>query len=276
STTIASLAIDTAEETKQFEIDEFAATPPPPPAYRTTSRMFVRSQAPIPFPSDAEVARLLALPTLPPSPLTLLSSPLPQIPPPRTSPTYAQAPQGCRAAMMRAAPSPTPSPPLLLPSTAHKADIPEADIPPRKRLLLTAPTFRFEVWESSAAAARQSGSTVARRVDYSFVDTVDGSIRASERRNMDAIEVVNLRVSYQADVRKRESKEFYTRHQDAQGDHAALRDEVDTLRRYLSFMYTTHEQERVEAHQALDRSKAHNRALKARIAVLETQASGRR
>ncbi|GKF38494.1 hypothetical protein Tco_0118555, partial [Tanacetum coccineum] len=164
-----------AENTEAFKTDESAATPPAPPAYHTTSRM--------------------------------------SIPPPRTSPTYAQAPQGCRAAMMRAAPSPTPSPPLLLPSTAHKADIPEADIPPRKRLLLTAPTPRFKVGESSVvAAARQSGSTVARRVDCSFVDTVDGSIRASERRNMDAIEVVNLRVSYQADVRKRESKEFYTRH----------------------------------------------------------------
>ncbi|GJX36929.1 hypothetical protein Tco_0248486 [Tanacetum coccineum] len=91
-------------------------------------------------------------------------------------------------------------------------------------------------------------------------------------RTMAAIEVVNLRVSYQVNVHRRESKEFYTQHQDAQGDRAALRDEVDTLRRYLSSLYTTHEQKRVEARQALDRSKAHNNALEARIAVLETQA----
>nr|GFA80804.1 hypothetical protein [Tanacetum cinerariifolium] len=45
----------------------------------------------IPFPFEEEVARILSLPTTPPSPLTLVSSPLPQIPPP-TSPTYAQAP----------------------------------------------------------------------------------------------------------------------------------------------------------------------------------------
>ncbi|GKE85217.1 hypothetical protein Tco_1558959 [Tanacetum coccineum] len=80
STTV-SLGVDTllsVEETEPFETDESAATPPPPPpAYRTTSRMFVRSQEPIPFPAEVEVARLLALRTPRPSPLTLLSSPLP-------------------------------------------------------------------------------------------------------------------------------------------------------------------------------------------------------
>nr|GEZ53505.1 hypothetical protein [Tanacetum cinerariifolium] len=77
---IASPVIDlvpSVEETEPFETDESVATPPLPPAYRTTSRMFVRSHAPIPFPSEAEVSRLLALHTPPPSPLTPLSSPLP-------------------------------------------------------------------------------------------------------------------------------------------------------------------------------------------------------
>ncbi|GKB99038.1 hypothetical protein Tco_0985175, partial [Tanacetum coccineum] len=96
--------VPSAEETEPFETDESAATPPPPPpAYRTTARMSIRSQAPIPFPSGAEVARLLAIPTPPPSALTSLSSLLPQIPsppspvpsPPTTSPTYAEAPLGC-------------------------------------------------------------------------------------------------------------------------------------------------------------------------------------
>ncbi|GKE92408.1 hypothetical protein Tco_1573503 [Tanacetum coccineum] len=162
---------------------------------------------------------------------------------------------GYRAARIRlGAASPLPLP---TPSNSRRADILEADIPPQKRLCLTAPIPRFEVGESSAAAAaRQSGSTVARRVDYSFVDTVDASIRTSERRTMAAIEVVNLRVSYQADVRRRESEEFYTRHQDAQGDRVALRDEVDTLRMYLSSLCTTHEQERVKAH-ADDRATGH-------------------
>ncbi|GJR02856.1 hypothetical protein Tco_0525840 [Tanacetum coccineum] len=244
--------VPSAKETKPFETDESAATPPPPPpAYRTTSRMSVRTQTPIPFPSEEEVARLFALPTPPPSPLTLLSSPLPHIPSP---------------------PSHHPLP-LPAPSTSRIADIPEAELPPRKRLLLTAPTPRFEIGESStAAAARQPRSTMARRVDYGFVDTLDASIRASEQKAMAAVELVNLRVNYQASVHRRESEEFQTRHQDAQDDRAALRDEVDTLRRYLSSLCTTHEQERVEARQALDRSEAHIRALEARIAVLETQA----
>ncbi|GJU15398.1 hypothetical protein Tco_1143364 [Tanacetum coccineum] len=66
-----------AKVPEPVETDESAAAPPPPPAYHTTSRMHVRSQGSIPFPSEAEVDRLLALPTPPPSPLTPLSSPLP-------------------------------------------------------------------------------------------------------------------------------------------------------------------------------------------------------
>ncbi|GKC17111.1 hypothetical protein Tco_1013893, partial [Tanacetum coccineum] len=117
STTIAYPAINLVpftEETKPFETDESAATPSPPPAYRVTSRMSIRSETPIPFPYEEEVARLLALPTPPPSPLTLLSSPFPQIPSPPTSPTYAQAPLGYREAMMRATTSPIPLPSSFL------------------------------------------------------------------------------------------------------------------------------------------------------------------
>ncbi|GJX95558.1 hypothetical protein Tco_0351356 [Tanacetum coccineum] len=67
-------------------------------------------------------------------------------------------------------------------------------MPLRRRLLLTAPTPRFEVGESSAVAAvRQPGSTMARRVDHSFVDTVDTRVRDTKRRTMAAVEVVNLR-----------------------------------------------------------------------------------
>ncbi|GKD18516.1 hypothetical protein Tco_1207674 [Tanacetum coccineum] len=56
--------------------------------------------------------------------------------------------------------------PLSAPSTSHRDDIPEVDTPPPKRLLLTTPTPRVEVRESSAAAAatRQPESTMARRV----------------------------------------------------------------------------------------------------------------
>ncbi|GJU70140.1 hypothetical protein Tco_1256399 [Tanacetum coccineum] len=43
--------------------------------------------------------------------------------------------------------------PLPAPSTTRRADVPEADTPPRKRLLLTAPRPGCEVGESSTAAA---------------------------------------------------------------------------------------------------------------------------
>ncbi|GJV72436.1 hypothetical protein Tco_1492431 [Tanacetum coccineum] len=59
------------------------------------------------------------------------------------------------------------------PSTSRRADIPEADTPPRKRLLLTTPRPACEVGESSAAAARQPGPTMAHRVDHSHVDTME-------------------------------------------------------------------------------------------------------
>ncbi|GKF60614.1 hypothetical protein Tco_0177400 [Tanacetum coccineum] len=75
-----------AEETEPFETDESAATPPPHPAYRVTSRISIPAPVPTPVWSDAEVARHLAISTLPSSPLSPWSSPLPpplpQIPSP--------------------------------------------------------------------------------------------------------------------------------------------------------------------------------------------------
>ncbi|GJW48198.1 hypothetical protein Tco_0079844 [Tanacetum coccineum] len=49
-----------------------------------------------------------------------------------------------------------------------------------------------------------------------FVNTMATRVRDTKRRTMAAVEVVNLRVSYQADVRRRESLGFYSRHQEAQ------------------------------------------------------------
>ncbi|GKF78006.1 hypothetical protein Tco_0230476, partial [Tanacetum coccineum] len=114
----------------------------------------------------------------------------------------------------------------------------------------TPPLPGCEVGESSAAtAARQPGPTMARRVDCSSVDTVETRVRDTERRMMAALEVVNLRVSYQK-------------------DRAAVRAEIEVLRRER----LTYEQESMEKHQALARSEAYSRAIEARITVLETQA----
>ncbi|GJX73901.1 hypothetical protein Tco_0312496 [Tanacetum coccineum] len=126
-------------------------------------------------------------------------APTPPLPPfflsPRIRPPHTRA---AMRQMRAAAPStyhsllPSGTPPLLpiplpAPSTSRRADIPEADTPPRKRLLLTTPRPECEVGESSAAAAaRQPGPTMAHRVDCSSVDTIETRIRDTERRMMTA------------------------------------------------------------------------------------------
>ncbi|GKF85192.1 hypothetical protein Tco_0250090, partial [Tanacetum coccineum] len=69
--------------------------------------------------------------------------------------------------------------PLPAPSTSRRADIPQADTPPCKRLLLTTPRPGCEVGGSSAtAAARQPGPTIETRP------------RDTERRIMTTLEIV--------------------------------------------------------------------------------------
>ncbi|GJY56115.1 hypothetical protein Tco_0455230 [Tanacetum coccineum] len=80
STAVALPTVDhapSAEETEPFEIDESATTPPPHPTYWVTARISIRDEPPTPFWIDTEVARLLGIPTPPPSPLSPWSLPLP-------------------------------------------------------------------------------------------------------------------------------------------------------------------------------------------------------
>nr|GFA48597.1 hypothetical protein [Tanacetum cinerariifolium] len=84
--------------------------------------------------------------------------------------------------------------PLSTPSTSRRARIPEADTPPQNRPLLDTPRPGCEVGKSSAAAARRPGPTIAHGVDCSYVET---RLRDTKRRMMAALELVNLRVSYQ-------------------------------------------------------------------------------
>ncbi|GKA30944.1 putative reverse transcriptase domain-containing protein [Tanacetum coccineum] len=123
-------------------------------------------------------------------------------------------------------------------------------MPPRRRFILTAPPPRCDVAESSAAAAR------ALRDQYDFVDTVEvghglihslghdaqtiaraadraedigyvRALQASEHRMMTSIKEVNLRVSYQAQVHRKESEDFYTQLLDARTYHRDIRLEID-------------------------------------------------
>ncbi|GJZ21849.1 putative reverse transcriptase domain-containing protein [Tanacetum coccineum] len=129
-----------------------------PPVHRMTTRISIRDEPSISLPPREEVERLLALTTPPPSSLTLLSSPLTQIPSP---------------------PLPIPPPP---PNSPTHIEIPVSCLPLRKRLRFAYPTPSREVRESLAAgAARQDRPTIARDDPYSiaredlygFVNIVD-------------------------------------------------------------------------------------------------------
>nr|GEX66286.1 hypothetical protein [Tanacetum cinerariifolium] len=170
-------------------------------------------------------------------------------------------------------------------------DILEEDMPPRRRFVLTAPLPGCDVAKSSAAAR-------APRSQYNFVDTVkvgQGLIRspghdtrtiaraadraedvgyvkalqASERMMMTSIEEVNLRVSYQAQVRRQESANFYTQLLDARTNHKDIRLEIDVVRGQR----TAYKIELQEVHQAYLSFEDRNKALLARLETLETHMS---
>ncbi|GJY56073.1 hypothetical protein Tco_0455188 [Tanacetum coccineum] len=204
--------VPSAGDTEAFETDEYAATPRSPqtrvPFSQTRlcrARKTVRLKPPMSASMKARIAEHAIAP----------------IPP--TNPTYNQAPLGHRAAMIR-----------------MRDDIPEEDMPPRRRFVLTAPPPRYDVAESYAAAAAR-----VPRGQYDFVNAVEAgqglihspghdtrtiaraadraedvgyvrALQASEHRMMTSIEEVNLRVSYQAQVRRKKSEDFYTQLLDAQ------------------------------------------------------------
>ncbi|GKA96056.1 hypothetical protein Tco_0818151 [Tanacetum coccineum] len=96
-----------AEETKPFETDESAATPPPHPVYRVTTRISILAPVPTPVWSDVEVSKILAISTPLSSPLSPWSSPLPHIPSPPLPPILSPLPVSPPLPQI-------PSPPLLV------------------------------------------------------------------------------------------------------------------------------------------------------------------
>nr|GEV17390.1 putative reverse transcriptase domain-containing protein [Tanacetum cinerariifolium] len=175
----------------------------------------------------------------------------------------------------------------------RRDDILEEDMPSRRRFALTGPPPGCDVAESSAAAAAR-----ALRSQYNFVNTVEAghglicspghdtrtinraadraedvsyvrALQASERRMMTSIEEVNLRVSYQAQVRRQEGVNFYTQLLDAQTDHRDIRLEIDVVRGQM----TAYEAEPHEVHQDYLSSEARNKELLAQLETLETHMS---
>ncbi|GKE03168.1 hypothetical protein Tco_1395186 [Tanacetum coccineum] len=233
--------VPSAEDTEAFETDESAPTPVPSPR-RRRARISVRPQTLMSAATKALIAAVAAaLPSSPPpSPLTLLSSllpwilspPLPLPSPPTTSPTYDEAPLGYRVAKIRLRvaspsthhPSEIPSSPMLLPSTSHRYDTLEADMPLQKRARFTASTGRFE----------------------------DGMVRDIEERAPTTVEGLSQRVTDLSTTLAQDTHEIYVRLEDAQDDRALQRARVNTLfrdRRYHLHTAVLIEREARKCHQ---------------------------
>ncbi|GJV51496.1 hypothetical protein Tco_1447237 [Tanacetum coccineum] len=72
--------------------------------------------------------------------------------------------------------------------------------------------------------------TIARAADKAKDVGYVRALKASEHRMMTSIEEVNLRFSYQAQIRKQESEDFYTQLHDARTDRKDIRLEIDVVR----------------------------------------------
>ncbi|GKD61949.1 hypothetical protein Tco_1299458, partial [Tanacetum coccineum] len=211
---------------------------------------------------------ILAIPTPPSSPLSPWSLPLPQIPSPpppaslplplpplptHITPTYEEAPLGYKVIGIRLREAPL--------SHVHETEIPEICLPLRKKLCRTAPAPRYEVEESSAAAAaRQVGPAVAREDPYRFVDIVDAAIGCPMSRELDygitdtwddlvgaiqeiaptTLEGVNERVTELSTTFDQETSIMYGMMDEARDDQALLRGRVNTLFRDRQFYHRTH------------------------------------
>nr|GEX25813.1 hypothetical protein [Tanacetum cinerariifolium] len=149
---------DPEEDAEKYEDDETEDEPiiPPPSTATTGARITVRLQAAISLPPDADVERLLAMPTPSPSPLTSLLPP-------------SAGEHLVRCTTPAALPSPSLPPPLHMPPPIDRRDdTPEIEMPPRKRLCLSTLGSRYEDGESSTARQIRG-----QGIDYGFISTLD-------------------------------------------------------------------------------------------------------
>nr|GEU68484.1 reverse transcriptase domain-containing protein [Tanacetum cinerariifolium] len=154
-------------------------------------------------------------------------------------------------------------PPMLASMKARIAEHVAAPIPPTSPVYDQAPLGHRTamISESSAAAARPP------RGQYDFVDTVESGQGLIHSLGHDARTIA--RAADRAEVRRRESKDFYTQLHDTQTDRIDIRLEIDVVRGQR----TAYETELHEVRQAYLSSEAQNKALFARLETLETHNS---
>nr|GEW89443.1 hypothetical protein [Tanacetum cinerariifolium] len=234
---------DEEEEDKEEEDEQEEEHPaltdsiPPPLVHRTTARISIPVQAPTPLWSEADINRLLAIPSPPPSPLSAcyfpstttyctstyqgicghakscctihyILAPRSETPPSGTPP-------------LLPIPLPTSSPSLLLPSTSHRLDVLEFTLPPQKRLCI-ALGLRYKVGESSYAPTARP--IRGYRADYGFVATLDDKIRCNPDRD------VGYGITDTWDEML-ETDEIYGRLDDAQDDRLLMSGQLNMLHR---------------------------------------------
>ncbi|GJV91916.1 hypothetical protein Tco_1539729 [Tanacetum coccineum] len=258
-------------DTKAFETDESAPTPRSPqtivPFAQTRLRKARKTVRLEPQMSASMEARIVEYAAAPTPPLPVASPPLPLPSPLTTSPTDAGAPLGYRAAgiQMRAAAA---SPPLLLPSTSHRTDVPEAEMPPWKRACFTTPALEFEIGESSAAgAARRPGPTPE-------ADAWDEIVEAMMEIAPTTLEGVDQRVTELDTTVRQRTEEFQVRFEEAYDDRAYLRARVNTLfrdRPYHRHTALALDREVVYARIAWTGSEERSAAIEAHVRTLEAQ-----
>nr|GFB09488.1 hypothetical protein [Tanacetum cinerariifolium] len=256
SVVVASTAADqasSADETKPFETDESATTPPPHPAYRMTARISILAPVPMPAWTNSKIVRLLAMSSPPASPLSPWSSPPPQIP-------FLPLP-------------PILPPPLPLPSTSRREDRPEVTLAPQKRLGIALGP-RYEVGESSsAAAARPAGGL---RADYGFVATMDREIMRDPERESTDTELGGYMKKFETRVRQ-DMDEIYMRLDDEQTERQLLAGWLNMLfRDRRSHAYTRHliEIEARMSREALVRAKDASDLVRGEVMSLRTTVLG--
>ncbi|GJW78093.1 reverse transcriptase domain-containing protein [Tanacetum coccineum] len=253
-------------------------TPPPSTDITTTgARITVRLQASISFSPEVEVERLLAMPTPPPSPpislsppsagesLTRCTTPSEHSSPPPV-PSLLLPSSGCPTqiqtlriastqALVDAVTAALPSPPLLPlppslyvpPPVDHRDDIPEPELPPRKRSCLSTLGSRYEVGESSTA--RPTGG---QGINYGVVSTIDAEVRRWGIREVGygirdtwvdpaeavpeitpmTIREVNTRVTELAELHEHDTQDLYALLEDAHDSrtHISHRVTMDSQR----------------------------------------------
>nr|GFA76954.1 hypothetical protein [Tanacetum cinerariifolium] len=161
----------------------------------------------ISLPPEAEVERLLAIPTPPPSPLTSLS-------PPSTGERLA------RCTTPAALPSP-PLPPSLYPPPPvdRRDDIPESEQPPRKRLYLSTLGSRYE------------------RVGYGIMDAWIDPAEAVPEMEPTTLEKVNTRVTELVELHEHDTQDLYALLEDARDGLEAYAMTWEVLKKKMTDKY---------------------------------------